>query len=151
MGLEYDHIGLCVSDLPRAVEFYRDILGMERVGRHILSDNKTHQAAYHIGNLILILFHRPDFKPADPRIHQGLDHLALTMDGKMFMDVLGKLKARDMVLRGPYHNSGAFGMGVATYFYDPDYNQIEIKTYDPDVLARFTEEDPGPTTNRHMA
>ena len=29
--------------------------------------------------------------------------------------------------------------------------ELEIKTYDPEVLARFPEEDPGPTTNRQVA
>ncbi len=150
MGITYDHVGLCVTDLERSITFYRDILGLEPTGRRFLPDNKTEQVAYHIGDLIFVLFHRPEFKAANPKEFCGMDHLAFAMDGKAYEAVLAKLQERDLILRGPYQNLGAYGRGLATYFYDPDKNQIEIKTYDADLMARYTEYDPGPLTNREL-
>ena len=36
MGISYDHVGLCVTDLERAITFYREILGLEPSGRRFL-------------------------------------------------------------------------------------------------------------------
>jgi len=35
------------------------------------------------------------------------------------------------MLRGPTPNKGARGDGLATYFRDPDGNELEIKKYEP--------------------
>ena len=150
MGISYDHVGLCVTDLERSITFYRDILGLEPVGRRFLPDNKTEQVAYHVGDLIFVLFHRPEFTSVNPKAFSGMDHLAFTMDGKTYEAVLAKLQGRDLILRGPYQNMGAYGRGLATYFYDPDRNQIEINTYDADLMARYPVYDPGPLTNRDL-
>ncbi len=150
MGIGYDHVGLCVTDLDRSIEFYRDLFGFEAMSRRVLADQKTEQVAYHVGELVFVLFHRPEFRSVDPKVFAGLDHLAFTMDGETFGKVLAKLQARDMILRGPYTNLGSYGTGVAVYFYDPDKNQLEIKTYDPEWLARYPTHDPGPTTNREL-
>ena len=150
MGISYDHVGLCVTDLERSIKFYREVLGLDPVGHRFLPDNKTEQVAYHVGDLVFVLFHRPEFTSANPKAFSGMDHLAFTMDGKTYETVLARLQERDLILRGPYQNMGAYGRGLATYFYDPDKNQIEIKTYDADLMARYTEYDPGPLTNRDL-
>jgi catechol 2,3-dioxygenase-like lactoylglutathione lyase family enzyme len=150
MSITYDHVGLCVTDLERSIAFYRDILGLEPSGRRFLPDDKTEQVAYHIGDLIFVLFHRPEFRSVNPKDFSGMDHLAFTMDGKTYETILAKLQERDLILRGPYQNLGAYGRGLATYFCDPDKNQIEIKTYDADLMARYTTYDPGPLTNREL-
>ena len=151
MGIGYDHVGLCSTDLERSIAFYREVMGIEPVGRRVLPDNVTQQVVYHVGELVFILFHRPDFRPMDPKVSMGLDHLAFTMDGKTYETILGRLQERDLILRGPYQNLGAYGRGLATYFFDPDRNQIEIKTYDPDLMARYAEYDPGPLSNREFS
>lgn len=150
MGIAYDHVGLCVTEVDRSIQFYRELLGLEPVGRRFLPDNTTEQVAYHVGDLIFVLFHRPGFRSADPKASAGMDHLAFTLDGKTYETVLATLRERNLILRGPYQNLGAYGRGLATYFFDPDKNQIEIKTYDPDLMARYSEHDPGPLTNRDL-
>ena len=54
-------------------------------------------------------------------------------------EVLTRLEEHRMILRGPQQNSGARGQGLATYFHDPDGIEIELKTYDPDLMARYPE------------
>jgi catechol 2,3-dioxygenase-like lactoylglutathione lyase family enzyme len=140
-------VGLVVTDLERSITFYRDIFGFEPVGRRELPD-KTLQVVYHAGELVFVLFHRPEFRSADPKVSQGLDHLAFTMDGATYAQALEKLRARNLILRRPYQDLGSYGRGLATYFFDPDNNQIEIKTYDAELMAKYAQYDPGPTTNQ---
>ncbi len=150
-GMTFDHVGVCVTDLERSIKFYRDIMGIEPVGRRFLADNQTEQVAYRMGDTIFLLFYRPEFQSANPKVHAGLDHVAFTMDGKTFETILAKIQERDMILRGPYQNLGAHGTGLATYFFDPDKNQIEIKTYDPDLMTHYPDWDKGPIANRELS
>ncbi len=149
-GMIVDHVGVCVTDLERSIKFYRDFLGLKPVGRRLLADNTTEQVAYRMGEVIFILFHRSGFQSMNSKVHAGLDHIAFTVDGKLFETILAKVQERDLLLRGPYQNLGAQGTGLAMYFFDPDKNQIEIKTYDPDLMARYTEWDKGPLANREL-
>ncbi len=90
-----DQVGVCVGNLERSITFYRDIMGLEPVGRRVLADNKTERVAYRMGDTIFLLFYRPEFQSANPKVHAGLDHIAFTMDGKTFEAILAKVQERD--------------------------------------------------------
>ena len=137
MEITYDHVALRVTDLDRSIQFYREIFDLEPRGRRTLGDNKTEQVVYRVGEEVFVLFRRDEFRPVDLKTPMGMDHLAFTLDGKSYGEVLTRLKERGMILRGPEQNSGSRGQGLATYFRDPDGIEIEIKTYDPDLMARY--------------
>ena len=51
------------------------------------------------------------------------------LDEASYDEVLARLIALGLVKREPTVNKGTFGDGLATYFTDPDGNELEIKKY----------------------
>ncbi|OGG43870.1 MAG: hypothetical protein A3F84_27530 [Candidatus Handelsmanbacteria bacterium RIFCSPLOWO2_12_FULL_64_10] len=121
----FDHVSLRVTDLDRSVAFYRDVVGLEFVSRR-----EDAQAVFRVGEALLVLFCRPEYRPVSPEVKSGTDHIAFCLDAGRYDALLGRLKAGGLVLRGPTMNRGARGEGLATYFRDPDGNELEIKKYE---------------------
>ncbi len=60
-----------------------------------------------------------------------MDHFSISLPDEEYDAVLRCLKDRGYTPhRGLVKNLGAFGLGYATYFYDPDNIEVEIKRYD---------------------
>lgn len=133
MSVFYDHIALAVTELERSTDFYRDILGLEYSSTRRLSDGR-HQTVFHIGEEILVLFRHEDgrYEEKIRKPRSGIHHLAFRMDAPSYDAVIDRCKANGVTLRRQEVNSGALGEGYATYFYDPDGNEIEIKKYEDD-------------------
>ncbi len=115
------HVHLTVSDLDRALAFYRDILGFEVTTR--IGDSAVFLSAggyhHHIG---LNTWAGKGAKPA-PAGHTGLYHVAfLYPSRKELAKVLRKL------VDNKYHLDGAADHGVseAIYLQDPDGNGVEL-------------------------
>ena len=115
------HIVLYVSDVARAVEFYRDGLGMEvvrwqeRPGAFMSWGRQHHD----IG-----LFQASSEAPEHVRGQVGLSHLAFVIEGGT-----EELKALHdgMVARGvEFVEKIDYGYTRSLYCYDPDGNRIEI-------------------------
>ena len=121
-----DHVSLRVTDLDRSVAVYGEVLGLDLVSRR---ENGS-QAVFQVGEGLLVLFCRPEYRPVSPIWKTGTDHVAFCLDGETYDAVLGRLQEGDLVSRGPTLNKGARGEGLATYFYDPDGNELEIKKYE---------------------
>jgi catechol 2,3-dioxygenase len=115
------HIHLKVSDLDRAVAFYRDVMGFE------LTQTYGDQAAFlsaggyhhHIG---LNTWFSKNSPPA-PKRSAGLFHVAF-----LYPDRAALAQAFKSVLEAGVEIEGAADHGVseAIYFSDPDGNGIEI-------------------------
>ncbi len=141
MSPDFDHVGLATPDLERSIAFYRDVMGFEFSSRRRLGDGRE-QAAFQIGERILVLFHGPDGhyieKARQPR--SGMHHLAFALEPAEYDAVIERCKANGIEIMHQAINSGAQGKGFATYFYDPDGNEIEIKKYKelPKDFADFT-------------
>lgn len=114
------HIHLKVSNIDRALKFYRDILGFEvqqaYPGAVFLSAGGYH---HHIG---LNTWESEGGKPA-PSGHTGLYHFAILYPNRKEL-----AKAVKQLLDAKYQIDGSSDHGVseAIYLRDPDENGIEL-------------------------
>lgn len=114
------HIHLHVSDLDRALHFYRDILGFEITSRLpgavFISAGGYH---HHIG---LNTWQGKNAKPA-PAGHTGLYHYAILYPNRKELALaLKNLIDNDYPLEG----FADHGVSEAVYLKDPDGNGIEL-------------------------
>ncbi len=115
------HVHLKVSDLERALSFYRDLLGFEETARYgsgavFLSAGGYH---HHIG---LNTWHSKDAPPA-PEWGVGLYHTAILYP--MRKDLAGVLH-RLLQARYPLTGASDHGVSEAIYLDDPDGNGVEL-------------------------
>ncbi|MEM2138486.1 MAG: VOC family protein [Candidatus Anstonellaceae archaeon] len=115
------HVHLKVSDLERAVRFYRDVLGFELVQQ--MGDSAAFLSAggyhHHIG---LNTWESRDGKPPAPGT-TGLYHFAILVPSrKELARVLSRLLAHQYPLDG----ASDHGVSESLYLHDPDGNGIEI-------------------------
>jgi catechol 2,3-dioxygenase-like lactoylglutathione lyase family enzyme len=120
-GLRLDHLVLTVADIPRTLEFYERVLGMERqsfgVGRVALrfGDQKInlHQAGR-------------ELEPKSTLPTPGSADLCFLTDTPL-TEIASHLKSCAVeILEGPVARTGATGPILSLYFRDPDGNLIEI-------------------------
>ena len=115
------HVHLKVSDLKRALEFYRDLLGFEVTTSFgedaaFLSAGGYH---HHIG---LNTWHSKDGSPP-PKQSTGLFHTAIRYPSRRDLAlVLKRLRDRDYPLTG----AADHGVSEALYLNDPDQNGVEL-------------------------
>jgi catechol 2,3-dioxygenase len=115
------HIGpvhLIVSDLERALGFYRDVLGLEaRAGE----DGATELWADG-GAPLILLTERPGARPKPPRT-TGLYHYAILLPTRR---ELAHALRRLMAARYPIQGAADHLVSEALYLADPDGNGIEM-------------------------
>jgi catechol 2,3-dioxygenase-like lactoylglutathione lyase family enzyme len=126
------HAAIAVSDVPRAVSFFADVVEFVPVGPD--DPERTPETAGYYwmdvgGGTWLNLADRPDATPAHPG---DLDdpHIAFRATADEIDAVVRRLSARDAAV----HESR-----TSVYFHDPDGNLLELTRWDgPD-----TRPDPG--------
>ncbi len=131
---QFDHVNLHVQDVERATRFYTEVLGLKLVRRDVDREGRATFVSVKTGAQIIDLMPQPDYQPpADPWA-AGWDHLALVIEPCDPYDLIEHLKAGGAeVYRGPVQVSGAYGMGTAVYFLDPDRHAVELKQYPPNA------------------
>ena len=119
--VDIGHVHLKVSDLDRAVAFYRDVLGFEVMHRYgdqaaFLSAGGYH---HHIG----LNTWESKGGPPPPRGTTGLYHVAIRYpDRKTLAQAV-----KDVVDAGvPLSGASDHGVSEAIYLHDPDQNGIEL-------------------------
>ncbi len=124
----FDHIGLLTADLDRSVAFYRDVMGFEFVSRRARKDGNE-QAVFRVGEGLVIL--RAEGRSVDKGCGpaSGMHHLALCLEPKEYDAVIEACRRAGVEVARQTLNKGARGIGLATYFRDPDGNSLEIKKY----------------------
>ena len=120
-GTDIGHVHLKVSDLERAVNFYRDVLGFEVTTRY--GDQAAFMSAggyhHHIG---LNTWQSKGGTPPAPG-HTGLFHLAIRFPTRRDLaGALARLVEQDVPLQG----ASDHGVSEALYLADPDGNGIEL-------------------------
>jgi catechol 2,3-dioxygenase len=120
-GADIGHVHLKVSDIDRALAFYRDVLGFDVTQR--MGDEAAFLSAggyhHHIG----LNTWESRGAPPPPRRTTGLYHVAIRYpDRKALAGALKRLVEAQVPLGG----ASDHGVSVALYLRDPDANGIEL-------------------------
>jgi catechol 2,3-dioxygenase-like lactoylglutathione lyase family enzyme len=116
-----DHVVFNVSDVERAVAWWRDLLGLEPVRLEEWRRGEVPFASVRISpSTILDLFARE-------RSGENVDHVALHVEDTDLDEIAAS--GRFDVVRGPLELFGARGQGRGLYVRDPDGNVVELRTY----------------------
>lgn len=117
-----NHAVLFVSDLDRAVEFYRDVLGMTVIATEPRANAAFLRASRSENHHDLGLFGLGSEATRPPRGYVGLYHLAWQVDT---IDDL--VTARDVLHgSGAWRGESSHGATKSLYGADPDGNEFEI-------------------------
>jgi catechol 2,3-dioxygenase-like lactoylglutathione lyase family enzyme len=112
-----DHIAIAVSDVDRAEEFYRDVLGLDRA--HHEWDPPRLMVANGSG---VALFPGGNGSDPDP---PEIPHIAFRADRAAFEKARALLSERGIEFRFSDH-----GSSHSIYFQDPDGHRLELTTYE---------------------
>ena len=119
-----DHLVLTVQDIPRAIRFYVEVLGMQEV---TFGDNRK-AVAYGQQKINLHKFGE-EFEPKAFTPLPGTADLCFIIDGAL-EEFIGHLNDKNIeILQGPIARTGALGVINSVYIRDPDQNLIELSTY----------------------
>jgi glyoxylase I family protein len=120
-----DHIVLRVRELPRALRFYRDILGcaLERQQPELgLTQLRAGRSL-----IDLVTLEGPLGAGAAPGPGPNVDHFCLTLTPFDARRLSAWLAAHGVEVGEPASRYGAQGEGLSVYIEDPDGNRIELK------------------------
>jgi catechol 2,3-dioxygenase-like lactoylglutathione lyase family enzyme len=125
---QIDHFELVVSDIDRALEFYRK-LGLKTSEATFPSSGRR-RAFLDVGGSQQVNVMTPeDVQSLGRTALPGGGHLCLVWDGSA-AEFVERLSAEGLTpRRGPGNGRGALGDGTSTFINDPDSNSIEIIVY----------------------
>ena len=150
------HLGMTVSDIERSIEFYRDLLGMELIGRRpsVTADYVAKQtgydsvelnvASFRVGpgskqSLEVVQYMTHAGEPSDGATNRaGNSHLCLLVDD--LKTAVSELSEAGVAFKSdPVEiTAGPNNGGLVIYLSDPDGYTLEM--FQPPVAS--TEEDP---------
>ena len=113
-----DHVAIAVSDLDRAEDFYREVLGLERVQPQW--DPPRIMASAGSG---MALFPKGEDFPGETSPH--ILHVAFRVDREAFEAARAELDERGIEVSFSDH-----GAAHSIYFNDPDGHRLELTTYE---------------------
>jgi len=131
-----DHLVLTVKDINKTVDFYVNILGMEKevfkesrvalkFGEHAGADATKSQ----YGQKINLHELGSEFEPKAKNVKEGSADLCFISDTPL-SDIIQELKNLKITIEeGPCQRTGAMGSIESIYLRDPDENLIEISNY----------------------
>jgi catechol 2,3-dioxygenase-like lactoylglutathione lyase family enzyme len=121
-----DHLVLTVADIDATCDFYRRVLGMERV-----EFGPEPRVALAFGEQKINLHQAgAEFEPKAMHPAPGSADLCFITTGSM-EDLIVQLKSSGIeITEGPVPRTGALGPMTSVYLRDPDGNLIEIARYD---------------------
>jgi len=122
--ISLDHLVITVQDIPQAIKFYVEILGMTEV---TFGDNRK-ALSYGQQKINLHKFGE-EFEPKAAAPLPGSADLCFIIDGELeeFIEHLNDNNIE--ILQGPISRTGALGVLNSVYVRDPDQNLIELSSY----------------------
>ncbi len=119
------HVGLNVTDLPRARQFYQQVFGFEVLGEST-EDGKAFAFLGHGSNIVLTLWHQSSGGFAKNR--PGLHHLSFQVES---IDEVRAAERRVRELGARIHHGGIVPHAEGRdsgglYFEDPDGIRLEV-------------------------
>jgi len=119
-----DHLVLTVGDIERTVDFYRRVMGMEKVtfrgGRIALGFGDQKINLHESGR---------EFEPKAAQAQPGSADLCFILDTSVDEAVEQLNDLGVDIVAGPVDRTGAAGKILSVYFRDPDGNLIEVSNY----------------------
>jgi catechol 2,3-dioxygenase len=119
-GVDIGHVHLKVSDLERALAFWRDVLGFE-LQQRIPGAAFLSAGGYH-HHIALNTWESEGGSPPPPRA-TGLFHVAVRFPSRAS---LAKAVRRVLDAGVPLTGASDHGVSEAIYVRDPDYNGVEL-------------------------
>jgi catechol 2,3-dioxygenase-like lactoylglutathione lyase family enzyme len=120
-----DHVGLTVANVGQSLDWYRDLLGLQRVHEDVWGEFPAVLEANGSG---VALFPRTDGHPVtqdDPLRHVGFRTSRVGLESART-----ELRGRDIAFE-----EGDYGIAWSIYLSDPDDYCVEITTYEPPLDA----------------
>jgi catechol-2,3-dioxygenase len=117
-----DHVSLNVSDRPRSIAWYREILGLEQRGTPRRDDWPVFMGDF---GACVALFQAQVVSPDRAPESTGLRHVAFMVGREDLAAAQERLRQRGVEFRFEDH-----GNAHSLYFPDPDGNVIELTSYD---------------------
>jgi len=117
-----DHVALATTDLERSVQWYADVLGLERRHEHAWGDIPAVMCS---GDTCVAFFAFGEAPGAAGP--PGMLHLAFRVDRAGFTEAQALLLDRGIAFEFQDHD-----IAYSIYFDDPDGHALEITTYDLD-------------------
>lgn len=120
-----DHIVLRVRELPRALRFYRDVLGcaLERQQPELgLTQLRAGRSL-----IDLVTLDSPLGAGVPPGVGPNVEHFCLTIEPFEAAALGAWLRTCGVAADEPRSRYGAEGEGPSLYIADPDGNRIELK------------------------
>ena len=118
-----DHVSLNVSDRPRSIAWYRDVLGLEQRGEARRDDWPVFMGEF---GACVALFQAQVETPERQPESTGLRHVAFMVEPDDLAGAQARLREHAVEVRFEDH-----GNARSVYFPDPDGNMIELTTYEP--------------------
>ena len=116
MFVGMDHVGVAVKSLDETIKVYRDVLGFELKGVHVLKERKVKVAFFSTGNEAQIELLEPlgSDSPVAKFLEtrgEGIQHIAVKVDD--IEAVLTQLKQKGVILVDEKPRDGAEGKKIA--------------------------------------
>lgn len=125
MGI--DHVVFLVDDMPKALKFYREVLGCEPG----YSYPRIGMEQVWCGSALIVLWDttHPGAGNAVPPVEGGrnVDHVCINLSPIEVDKLVAHLEAHDVEIERTAFHGGARGMGHSVYVFDPFGNRLELK------------------------
>jgi catechol 2,3-dioxygenase-like lactoylglutathione lyase family enzyme len=120
-----DHVGLTVADVERSVEWYANVLGLQRVHEEAWGDFPAVLEANGSGVALFPCTSGHSVTPDDPLRHVGFRTSRAGLESAR----------TELRRRGISFEEGDYGIAWSIYLSDPDGYCVEITTYQPPIGA----------------